>query len=79
MQLFDQPYLLMTGTARSLAGTVGGPNRTLLTVMWNFYDTAFGPRMNLGLGASITYTLFIFIVGFSYVGFRIINRGDKEL
>ncbi|MBM3701993.1 MAG: sugar ABC transporter permease [Actinobacteria bacterium] len=79
MQLFDQPYLLMMGTARGLAGTAGGPNRTLLTVMWNFYDTAFGPRMNYGLGAAITYTLFIFIVGFSYVGIRIFKGRDKEL
>jgi cellobiose transport system permease protein len=77
LQLFDQPMLLLGGTTAGMQGIAGGPNRTALTAMWNFYDTAFGTSMRYGYGAAISYGLFMFIGVFSFIGFKITNRGGK--
>jgi len=76
LQLFDQPFMLLKACNTDLKGVAGGPNRTALTAMWNFYDTAFGTSMKYGLGAAISYGLFLFIAAFSFAGFKIFNRGD---
>jgi ABC-type sugar transport systems, permease components len=78
LQLFDQPMLLLSGTISGVGNIAGGPGRTALTTIWDFYDTAFGASMKYGLAASISYGLFIFIAIFSFIGFKIFSRGDEE-
>lgn len=71
-QMFDEPQVLFQGAAMPL----GGPDAAALTVVMNFYDTAF-QRFNFGYGASIAYGLFIIIFIFSTITLRIMNRGNE--
>jgi len=75
-QLLEEPMLLFTSWSAS-SNFVGGPERSCLTVMWNLYDTAFGSKMDYGLGCAISYTLFLLTSVFSLIGFRIYNRGSE--
>ena len=77
-QLFDEPMALFSGwISGSAPGAVGGPKRSALTAIWNLYDTTFGTQMQYGKGASIAYGLFLFIVAFSFIGYRIM-KGQAE-
>lgn len=78
LQLFDQPMLLISGGASNNTIMAGGPGRTLLTVMWYFYDKTFGTGMDYGYGAAISYGLFIFIAIFCFMYFKFMNREDKN-
>lgn len=77
LQLFDQPMLLMSGGASNNIPIAGGPGRTLLTVMWYFYDRTFGTGMEYGYGSAIAYGLFLFIAIFCLLYFKLLNRGDE--
>lgn len=78
-QLFDEPFLLFSG---GLAGNgtqvVGGPERACLTTVWFFYDTAFQSTSKYGLSAAIAYGLFLFILAFSILSFKVFNRGEEQ-
>lgn len=74
-QLVEEPMLLFTGMSDTI-GQVGGPERSCLTAIWNLYDTAFGSSMRYGLGASIAYGTFMFIMLFSILGFKIFKPKD---
>jgi multiple sugar transport system permease protein/cellobiose transport system permease protein len=56
----------------------GGPQRSILTTIWNLYDTSFGTQMQYGKGAAIAYGLFLFIFVFSLVVQVIIRRGKSK-
>lgn len=75
-QLFDEPKVLFSPwvSASGGAGTVGGPQRSVLTAVWNLYDTSFGTQMQYGKGAAIAYGLFMFILVFSIFGLLVIKR-----
>lgn len=77
-QLLDEPMMLFGGGLAGGAGSVvGGPERSALTTIWYFYDTAFSSSAKLGYGAAITYTLFVIILFFSFISFKLIYRkGD---
>ncbi len=64
LQMFEMPKLLYGGTGMQL-GTVGGPNQSALTIIWKFYDNAFGSGLRIGYGAAISYLLFIIIIIFT--------------
>ncbi len=79
-QFFDEPNTLFSGWTSTSGGgaLVGGPQRSLLTAVWNLYDTSFGTQMQYGKGAAIAYGLFLFILTFSLLGFFITKRNAKE-
>ncbi len=74
LQLFDEAVMLYTGTGILSLAAVGGPDYSVLTVMWKFYDNSFKTTMALGYGASISYSLFLIIVFLSILSYRIITR-----
>ncbi len=78
LQLFDQPMLLISGGASNNTIMAGGPNRTLLTVMWYFYDKTFGTGMDYGYGSAISYSLFVFIAVFCFLYFKFMNRREEQ-
>ena len=56
LQLFDEPNLMFNVSTTSV---IGGPDRSCLTMVWNFYDVAFGSTARLGYGSAVATTLFI--------------------
>ncbi|NCB91797.1 MAG: sugar ABC transporter permease [Clostridia bacterium] len=79
LQMFEEPKLLFSGWAALGNGQTGGPGNTALTVVWKFYNDAFNLDSRLGYGSAIAYTLFIIIMIFSIIGFKISNgRGGKN-
>lgn len=78
-QLFDEPMVLFSGwISGGAARAVGGPGRSALTAVWNLYDTTFGTQMQYGKGAAIAYGIFLFIVIFTIIGYRVIKGQGKE-
>ena len=57
LQLFDEPSLLFSGTSTGMR-VVGGPARSCLTIVWNFYDVSFQTTSRLGYGSAIAVLLF---------------------
>lgn len=62
-QIMEEPQLLLNGWA-SVGQTVGGPDRSCLTIVWYLYDTAFGNGTTLqyGKGSAIGYLSFLLIM-----------------
>lgn len=69
-QMFDEPVILFNKP-------YGGPDRSVLTVVMHFYDTAF-QRFELGYGASMAYGLFVIIGIFSIASYKLMNRGADQ-
>ena len=67
-QIMAEPQLLLNGWA-SVGQTVGGPDRSCLTIVWYLYDTAFGngTRLQYGKGAAIGYLSFVLIMTVVFV------------
>lgn len=72
-KLFDEPQLLYQYASQP----VGGPDRSVLTVVMNFYDTSF-KRYDFGYGSAMAYGLFIVIFIFSVIIMKIMNKGENE-
>ncbi|WP_044297792.1 carbohydrate ABC transporter permease [Robinsoniella peoriensis] len=75
LQLFDEPNLMFNVSTTSI---IGGPDRSCLTMVWNFYDVAFGSTARLGYGTAVSSTLFIIIVAASLIGMRFMNRKEEN-
>lgn len=73
-KLFDEPQLLFNGTAQPL----GGPDRSVLTVVMRFYEVSFN-NFEFGYGSAVAYCLFIIIAVVSFILFKTINRGNEDL
>ena len=78
LQMFEEPKLLFSGWAALGGAQTGGPGNTALTVVWKFYNDAFNLDSKLGYGSAIAYSLFMIIMLFSIIGFKITGRGEKE-
>lgn len=76
LQLFDEPNTLFSLASNGSA--VGGPDRSCLTVVWNFYDISFRSTTRLGYGSAVAFTLFLMIVVVSGIGIHFMNKGEKE-
>lgn len=74
LQLFDEPNLLFTNQS---SASVGGPGQSCLTMVWNFYNQAFGANPRLGYASALSSVLFIIIVAISLIGLRLMN-GKEE-
>jgi multiple sugar transport system permease protein/cellobiose transport system permease protein len=78
LQLFDEPSIMFGGGSMGTV-TFGGPDRSVLTIVWNFYDISFRNQFRLGYGSAIAFLLFIIIVIISGVGTRLIGgKGDAQ-
>lgn len=73
-QLFDEPFRLFTGVTG--LGTIGGPERSMLTIMWYFYDTTFQNSSRYGYGAAIAFSLCVIIAVISLFNVKILNRSE---
>jgi cellobiose transport system permease protein len=78
-QLLEEPMMLVVGGTNAGTTIIGGPDRAALTTIWNMYDTAFGTLFKYGRGAAIAYSLFLFILVFSFIGYKITNRGNDKI
>ena len=78
LQMFEEPKLLFGGWAALGGAQTGGPGNTALTVVWKFYNDAFNLDSRLGYGSAIAYSLFVIIMLFSIIGFKITGRGEKK-
>lgn len=76
MQLFDEPNLMFNVSTTSI---IGGPDRSCLTMVWNFYDVAFGSTARLGYGSAVASTLFIIIILASFLGMKLMYRNQEEV
>lgn len=70
LQMFDEPVQLFSGWS-SASQNIGGPQYSALTIIWKFYNDAFGSSTRLGYGAAIACSLFIIIAFFSLISFYI--------
>lgn len=74
LQLFDEPNTMFT---TGIGSVVGGPDRSCLTIVWNFYDISFQTTTRLGYGSAVAVVLFLIIVAVSLVGMKFMGRkGD---
>lgn len=71
-KIFDEPKTLFSGQNVP----IGGPERSVLTIVLNFYDTAF-QRFDFGYGTAIAFALFIIIFIFSTVSLKLTGGGDQ--
>lgn len=74
-QLFDEPNLLFTNQS---ASTVGGPGQSCLTMVWNFYNQAFGANPRLGYASALSCVLFVIIVIVSLIGLKLMNGKEEK-
>ena len=75
LQLFDEPNLLFTNQSSS---TVGGPSQSCLTMVWNFYNQAFGGNPRMGYASALSCVLFLLIVVVSVIGLRVMNGKEED-
>ncbi len=75
LQLFDEPNLMFNVSTTSI---IGGPDRSCLTMVWNFYDVAFGSTARLGYGSAVSSTLFLIIIIASLIGMKIMNKKEEN-
>ena len=76
LQLFDEPNLMFNVSTTSV---IGGPDRSCLTLLWNFYDVAFGSTAKLGYGSAVAVCIFIVIVLISLIGMKLMNRKEDVI
>lgn len=72
-QMFDEANLLFTNQSSS---TVGGPEQSCLTIVWNFYNQAFDGNPRMGYASAMACVLFIIIAVVSVIGLRVMNRKE---
>lgn len=75
MQTFTEPQVLF-GTNTTLNPNTGGPGQGALTMVLYFYHQAFDNR-NFGYGAAIAWLVFLVIMLFVAVNWRIVQRREK--
>jgi len=73
-QIFEEPFMIFSVAGR----LVGGPNNSVLTGIWLFYDTAFNNQFRSGYAASIAVCLFIIIAIVSFVASRLMNGKEDK-
>jgi cellobiose transport system permease protein len=75
MQTFTEPQVLF-GTNTTLNPNTGGPGQGGLTMVLYFYHQAFDNR-NFGYGAAIAWLVFLVIMLFVAVNWRVVARRQK--
>ncbi|MDR2019809.1 MAG: sugar ABC transporter permease [Treponema sp.] len=72
-QIFEEPFMIFTITGKQ----IGGPDYSVLTGIWLFYETAFNGKFRNGYGAAIAVCLFVIIAIISFMVNRLM-AGKKE-
>lgn len=72
-QLFDEAKTLVSGSGSTI---VGGPGRSLLTIVWYFYDCSFQNNSRYGYGAAIAFSMLIIIAAMSFLNMTVLR--EKE-
>jgi multiple sugar transport system permease protein/cellobiose transport system permease protein len=67
-QIFEEPYMIFAVGQR----LTGGPDYSVLSGIWLFYETAFQGSFRNGYGASIAVCLFVIIAIISFAVNRVI-------
>jgi len=75
MQTFTEPQVLF-GTNTTLNPNTGGPAQGALTMVLYFYHQAFDNR-NFGYGAAIAWLVFVVIMLFVAINWRIVRRRER--
>lgn len=73
-QIFEEPFMIF-GVANKL---IGGPNHSVLTGVWLFYDTAFSNQMRNGYASAIAVCLFVVIAIISFTFNRLMNGKEEK-
>ncbi len=68
LQIFDIPRVLTNGR--------GAPDNALTTMVLYLYNQAFA-NFNIGYGSAVAYALFVMILVFSVIAFKVINYERK--
>lgn len=76
MQTFTEPQVLFSGNAANAANG-GGPGSAGLTAILYFYREAFNNN-DYGYGAAIAWAMFVVILLFTAINWRIVARPRKE-
>jgi ABC-type sugar transport system permease subunit len=79
LQLYDAANILVN--PGMMAGTVGGPGRSVLTGIWYMVDTSrcgSTGRPEMGYAAAITYGLFFVTALFSILNFKLISSKEEN-
>jgi multiple sugar transport system permease protein/cellobiose transport system permease protein len=75
LQIFDEPALLVVGTDNnlSIASTLGGPEKSVYTLVSYVYEEGF-ILFRTGTASAVAYLMTIVIVLLAWVGFKLLNR-----
>ncbi|MBD0378538.1 carbohydrate ABC transporter permease [Paenibacillus sedimenti] len=75
LQIFDEPSLLVVGTDNnlSIASTLGGPEKSVYTLVSYVYEEGF-ILFRTGTASAVAYLMTIVIIVLSWVGFKALNR-----
>lgn len=73
-QIFEEPYMIFAVVAGKV---VGGPENSVLTGMWYFYDSAFS-KFKFGYGSAIGMGLFIVIAIISFTANKLMHGKEEN-
>jgi multiple sugar transport system permease protein/cellobiose transport system permease protein len=76
-QIFDEPSIIF-GVGTMGTPIFGGPDRSVLTIVWNFYDISFRNQFRFGYGSAIAFLLFLIIIIISSLGNRLVGGKDEN-
>ena len=76
LQSFTEPQVLFGSTA-SINPNSGGPGQAGMTMMLYFYHQAFDNN-DYGYGAAIVWALFLLILFFVVINWRLVTRGERS-
>ncbi|HEY5587112.1 MAG TPA: sugar ABC transporter permease [Ruminiclostridium sp.] len=79
LQIFDEPALLLvaTNTSASIASTIGGPGKSVYTLVSYVYEEGF-ILFREGMASAVSYLMTIVIVIFSIFSAKVLNKGEGE-
>ena len=71
-QIFEEPFMIF-GVSNKL---IGGPDNSVLSGVWLFYDTAFSNQLRSGYASSIAVCLFVVIAVISFSTNKLMKGKD---
>ena len=77
LQIFDEPSMLLIGanSSASIANTLGGPGKSVYTLVSYVYEEGF-VLFRAGMASAVAYIMALIITIFSAVSSKLMNRGD---
>lgn len=74
LQLFDEARTLILGSGSDVEG---GPGRSLMTIIWYFYNVSFKDNSRFGYGAAIAFSLLVIIAAVAFLSLKIMTRKEE--